>query len=344
MRFKQALLFFAMSVPLLAISGIAGAQSSDDLSNRLSRIENELQTMSRAVYKGQNPASSASVISGGGDAAESLVKVQELEAQIQTLTGKIEEQGFLVEQLKNKIDRMSADYELRLKDLEGHSGGALNATQTSSMSGAASVGGGTGGEDLPQPNDLSGSGAGYKFSTNNVITAPEASSSVSSSESATSASSLPVHQSGNALGTISEGTPSGAGGLASSGDPLAAAYENAFSLLKAGNYDAAEKEFDAFVQKNPDHVLAGNAKYWLGETYYARGNYEKAARVFAEAYQKYPDGSKAADNLLKLGLSLSATGNNPDACVAFRQLEKNYQNGAGPVLRRAQQEMSKLGC
>ncbi|MCD8562529.1 MAG: tol-pal system protein YbgF [Alphaproteobacteria bacterium] len=151
---------------------------------------------------------------------------------------------------------------------------------------------------------------------------------------------MPSPETIHSLGTITEGS----GGVATSGDAAAMAYENAFSLLKAGNYDAAEKAFEGFLQKNPDHVLAGNAKYWLGETYYARANYEKAARVFAEAYQKYPDGSKAADNLLKLGMSLAATGNNTDACTAFRQLEKNYKTGSEPVLRRAQQEMSKLGC
>jgi tol-pal system protein YbgF len=343
-------------VPLLALSGVAGAQSSGDISNRLSRIENELQTMSRAVYKGETPSvPGMGTVSGGGtDAADSLVRIQELETQIQTLTGKIEEQGFTVDQLKNKIDRMSADYELRLKDLETRLGGAGG-----SIGGAAAVGGvspyGAGADTLNTPATTSGTasfntlntapgpsgdipqpqaqtGSGYQFSTNNVI-----SSGDTAVQEQVPAASV------NPLGTISE-SGSGGGGLAASGDAVAASYENAFSLLKAGNYDAAEKAFDDFLQKNPDHVLAGNAKYWLGETFYARANYEKAARVFAEAYQKYPDGSKAADNLLKLGLSLSATGNNTDACVAFRQLEKNYQSGAGPVLRRAQQEMSKLGC
>lgn len=320
MRFKHTLLFCAISVPLLALSGVAGAQSSGDVSNRLSRIENELETMSRAVYKGEKPPVSAMGTGSGTEAAESLVRIQQLESQLQTLTGKIEEQGFEVTQLKNKLDRVTSDYELRLKDLENRSGGGAAAGSVPGAvpydSGASAV-----------PTDSSGMpGSPYQFSSNNVA------------GSAGDVAALP--EAANSLGTIAEGS----GGMASSGDAAAMAYENAFSLLKAGNYDAAEKGFDDFLQKNPDHVLAGNAKYWLGETYYARANYEKASRVFAEAYQKYPDGSKAADNLLKLGMSLAATGNNTDACVAFRQLEKNYKTGSEPVLRRAQQEMSKLGC
>lgn len=340
MRFAHTLLFCAASVPLLTLSGVAGAQSSGDISNRLSRIENELDTMSRAVYKGEKPPVSA-MGSSGNDAADTLVRVQQLESQIQTLTGKIEEQGFEITQLKNKIDRMTSDYELRLKDIESRQGGSgANVPGSSPYAqpggSAADSGSSWGAASDSASSSAATGGAGYQFSTNNV-----AGASGSAASGAGDVISSPAAQA-NTLGTLTEG--SGAAGVAAPGDASAMAYENAFSLLKAGNYEAAQKGFDDFLQKNPDHVLAGNAKYWLGETYYARANYEKAARIFAEAYQKYPDGSKAADNLLKLGMSLSATGNNSDACTAFRQLEKNYKTGAEPVLRRAQQEMSKLGC
>lgn len=326
----RTLLICAVSAPLLALTATAGAQSPSDLSNRLSRLENEIQTMSRALYKGEKPpASSFSGSASSADAAESIVRIQALEAQIQTLTGKIEEQGFELTQLKNKIDRMTADYELRLKDIEsragGGMGGSLNGMPAATSASPTYTAPSYPAQDTAIPQPAPAQGGGYQFSTNNVIAPADAAGAADST---------------NTLGTLTE---SGAGPVAS-GDAAAAAYENAFSLLKAGNYDAAQREFDAFLQKNPDHVLAGNAKYWLGESYYARADYEKAARIFAEAYQKYPDGSKSADNLLKLGLSLAATGNNTDACVAFRQLEKDYKSGAGPVLRRAQQEMSKLGC
>ena len=57
-------------------------------------------------------------------------------------------------------------------------------------------------------------------------------------------------------------------------------------------------------QRYPNDPLAGNAQYWLGETYYVRKDYKNAAAAFAEGYQKYPKGPKAADDLLKLGMSL----------------------------------------
>ncbi|HRQ60294.1 MAG TPA: tol-pal system protein YbgF [Alphaproteobacteria bacterium] len=336
MRLTALIVTLAFTAPLLGFPGLAGAQSSAELSNRLNRLENELQTMSRAVYKGEAPpAGSFSSSGASADAAESLVRVQELESQIQALTGKIEEQGFEITQLKGQIDRMKADYDMRIQDLEaGKSGGMGGQLNPSGYSDVAPPSTGTGGPTYQAPDSsASSSGTGYQFSTGGSVGADTSVSSESSGSTPPQPSPLGV------LSQDASGQPTG-----TSGDSVAAAYENAFSLLKAGNYEASGREFEAFLQKNPDHVLSGNAKYWLGETYYVRGDYEKSSRIFAEAYQKYPDGAKAADNLLKLGLSLAATGNNKDACVALRQLEKDYQNGAGPVLRRAQQEMSKLGC
>ena len=64
-------------------------------------------------------------------------------------------------------------------------------------------------------------------------------------------------------------------------------YDDAYKLLREGNHIAAEKAFLKFIENNPKHDLAGNANYWLGETYYARGQYEQAAPIFAEGFTTY---------------------------------------------------------
>ena len=74
---------------------------------------------------------------------------------------------------------------------------------------------------------------------------------------------------------------------------------------------------EAFIQQFPNDQLAGNAQYWLGETYYVRKRYNDAATAFAFGYQKYPKSGKGADDLLKLGMSLGSLGQKQDACSAF---------------------------
>ncbi len=100
----------------------------------------------------------------------------------------------------------------------------------------------------------------------------------------------------------------------------------------------------AFVQRYPNDPLAGNAQYWLGETYYVRQDYNNAATVFAEGYQKYPKGGKAADNLLKLGMSLGQLGQKADACRAFARLDRDFPSAPSNVKERAADEKKRLAC
>lgn len=121
-------------------------------------------------------------------------------------------------------------------------------------------------------------------------------------------------------------------------------YAFARSLLSRLDYDAAETAFAEFLAEHDDHVLAGNAQYWLGETFYVRGNYSEAASAFIEGYQRFPDGSKAPDNLLKLAMSLAALGQKSDSCATFAELLSRFNDADDNLTRRATQEQVRLGC
>lgn len=126
-------------------------------------------------------------------------------------------------------------------------------------------------------------------------------------------------------------------------DPKAA-YNDAYNLLKQLKYEQAEVALQDFLQKYPDHELAGNAQYWLGETYYVRGLYEQAAVAFATGFKKYKKSTKGADNLLKLGLSMQQLGKEKEACTAFKNLKKEFPKASDLLLSRAKKESNKLGC
>ena len=123
-----------------------------------------------------------------------------------------------------------------------------------------------------------------------------------------------------------------------------AQYKYAFGLLSQADYAEAELALRSFVEQNPNDPLAGNAKYWLGETYYVRQDYQRAAITFAEAYQAYPKSPKAPDNLLKLGKSLAAL-NQPDkACTTYAKLLEDYPNSLPRIIKLAKSERKKLNC
>lgn len=319
----------------------ADAQSNRDMNNRLSRIENELETLNRAVYKGETPPPGSYSGDSGATSADTEVRLQQMETDLRSLSGKLEEQAYEIRQLREQLERALSDIEMRLGNAPPATAGGVQpgyAGTSAYDSGVSSYGAGSdsyaGASASSPPNPAP-----------HENTAPYASqSSAASAESGdyqwSSSNGGPPGSKGQ-LGTL---TTSGSGATTGSADAAAAQYENAFAMLKNGQHDAAATEFEAFIANNPDHVLISNAKYWLGETYYVRGDFSEAARMFAEGYQQYPKGSKAADNLLKLGLSLAGLGNKDDACVALGQIEKDFPAGAAPVLRRAEQEKSRLGC
>ena len=72
-------------------------------------------------------------------------------------------------------------------------------------------------------------------------------------------------------------------------------YHDAMKKLQDGDNAGAERGFKAFLQSNPKHTLAGNAQYWLGESYYARKDYQNAMTAFAEGYKAYKTSPKGPD-------------------------------------------------
>ncbi len=121
-------------------------------------------------------------------------------------------------------------------------------------------------------------------------------------------------------------------------------YERAFALLQRADYTAAEAALRDFVARRPDHDLAGNAWYWLGETHYARRDYERAAVAFARGYRGFPAGRKAPDNLLKLGMAWAALGQTGDACATFAKLRDEHGDAPALLLDRLAGESARAGC
>ena len=99
-------------------------------------------------------------------------------------------------------------------------------------------------------------------------------------------------------------------------------YKFATNLLLKKQYAEASQALNQFIETHPTHKLAANARYWLGETFYARGNYQAAAAAFATAYKQDEKSPKAADNLLKLALSLQAIGKQAEGCKVFASLKQ----------------------
>jgi tol-pal system protein YbgF len=135
--------------------------------------------------------------------------------------------------------------------------------------------------------------------------------------------------------------PPPAGAAGGNADQL---YNDAMKKMQDGDNAGAERAFKTFLQSHPKHQLAGNAQYWLGETYYARKDYQNAVTAFAEGYKSYKASPKGPDNLMKLGITLAALGRKADACQVFAKYSQDYPRAPDLNKRRVEQERQKNGC
>jgi tol-pal system protein YbgF len=103
-------------------------------------------------------------------------------------------------------------------------------------------------------------------------------------------------------------------------DPAKAEYEQHLARLQAGDHDAAVRGFQAFLADFPDHDLADNAQYWLGESLYDRKLYRDALAAFHAVVERHPRGNKVPDALLKLGFCHLALDEKDQARAALKRV------------------------
>jgi tol-pal system protein YbgF len=121
-------------------------------------------------------------------------------------------------------------------------------------------------------------------------------------------------------------------------------YNDALSAMRNGDYAAAERQFRDFVARYPQHHLAANAQYWLGETYYVRKDFRSAATAYATGFRNYRTSAVGPDNLLKLGMSLQASGKSADACTVYGQFSQVYPQAPEALKRRVAAERQRSRC
>lgn len=123
-------------------------------------------------------------------------------------------------------------------------------------------------------------------------------------------------------------------------DPAEALYQKGLDLVqKKGDMAQGREAFGSFMKTYPQHALAVNAMYWIGETYYGEKKYENAILQFQDVIQKYGDHPKVASALFKQGLSFHALGDVKEAKVILQRLVKSF-----PLSEEAARAKEKLAA
>lgn len=302
---------------------------------RLDRIERDLSMLQRQVYR--EGGDEAPAAGQGGNVAVSLqVRMDRLEQQMRDLTGRVEDMTNDVAQLRQRLEQVNSDIDVRLSQGSGApppTGPALASGQPPAV------------RDVPppysRPRPPEGTSSLDQSADFGTLTPPGTSPGASPGPVP---NRLYPGAAGSMAQTASAGSSRPPGGeTLPSGSP-SSQYNAAFGLLRRADYPAAEDALRNFIQQYPTNPLAGNAQYWLGESFYVRGKYADAAAAFAEGYKRYPRGPKAADGLLKLGMSLARANQKHNACIALMQLDHQFPHPGNAIKDRSAQEKKRLGC
>jgi tol-pal system protein YbgF len=122
-------------------------------------------------------------------------------------------------------------------------------------------------------------------------------------------------------------------------DPVKLYNKGRELLLRKRNVPMAQVLFSDFIKEFPNHELADNAMYWLGECSYTTGHYEQAAKIFKTLVQTYPKGQKVPDALLKTGYAYISIDDVSQANHYFKQVITRYP--FSPAADKAQKRLSQ---
>lgn len=126
-------------------------------------------------------------------------------------------------------------------------------------------------------------------------------------------------------------------------DP-AAVFSAGRARLLDGDFAGAREAFERYTDQFPEGDQAGEAWYWLGETHFVSGAYEEAADAYIASLRADRRGVRGPDALVRLGASLAGLGQTGRACDVLATFPQEFPNASEDARRKAQREVSRIGC
>lgn len=111
-------------------------------------------------------------------------------------------------------------------------------------------------------------------------------------------------------------------------------YDQATQDLTQGRYALALQGFREFLKANPQSELADNARYGVGESYFALARFDSAATEYERVTKDYPTGDRVPAALYKLALSQEKLGKTDNSRKTFEDLVKRFPDSGEAQLAR----------
>ena len=303
-----SLLAAALTAAMM-IAAPSDAQSRRELAERIDNLEAELVQMQDRFM-------------AGDPVAETLLqRMDELDYQMRAMNGEIERLSFENRRMRDELDRLGADVD-----------SLLSAPQPAWPGDAADPG-----EALGADGEPTGAMAGE---------AGELSPRNGDNDRGATGENLAIVDPDD---PFAEERAAATGMLGAPRDEYRPPspqemFASAQSRLRDGDFISAREEFSDFVAEYGDDPRAGEAYYWLGETYFVEERYGEAADAFIASLRNQPNGEKAPESLVRLAGSLDGLGQSREACDALARFNRQYPNASNAARARAARVADDAGC
>lgn len=317
----------ASPVPVAAQETPAAAEA------RIRKIESEIRALQRKVFPGGDgrlfepqiapgtvPATTTpSTTSAPSTTAvtDILVRLDALEAQLQALTARSEEQANALSQMEMRLTALETQTNAPILPAPATSAAATPAVTTP----AATV----------------------PATTPPATTPPAARPPVQTSPApkpATPAAATPA-----ATPSASRLAAVQAIAKPQTADAADDEYSYGFRLWNAGFFPEARQQLTKYVEQYPNHARISFGRNLLGRAFLDDNMPEEAARWFLRNYQSNKNGDRAADSLLYLGASMIALKDTKRACIALAEFAETYPLiASGRLATEYQANRAKVKC
>lgn len=105
-------------------------------------------------------------------------------------------------------------------------------------------------------------------------------------------------------------------------------FNNAYNDFLVGRYELAEMGFRTFLKKYPEHVLAVQAQYYIGESLYSRSNWTDAYEEYKKVESSYQNSEFIPSARLKMALCLELLGKKNETIIVLKSILQDFPKSA----------------
>ena len=238
---------------------------------------------------------------------ELMGRLEQMQSEVQQLTGKIDEQANRIDDLKKHQGTMYSDFDERLQNIENKANGVTANPN-----------------EVAKPSSITTNAKEVQPTTAAPVVVP--------TNSAQKAN--PIEKATANQGSKPQiDTPQSQG-------PDKQGYFMAYDELRSGHTTQSIEQFKAYLNQYPTGEYANNAQYWLGEAYRVNQDNASARKAFNDVLEKYPNSLKVPDAILKLGYIEVDQKNSVKATEYLNRVISDYPKSPAAIL--ASKKLLKL--